>query len=75
MKSFKIMGFTEKSDISRGFTKKQYIGGLPKKGSLGQLDLREGLAKKKGWCFFATLRKNCDGQTCRKTDGQLRAIS
>ena len=48
MKSFKIMGFTEKSDISRGFTKKQYIGGLPKKGSLGQLDLREGLAKKKG---------------------------
>ena len=36
----------------RGSRKKQYIGGLPKKGGLVQLaDLRKSLAKKSGWCF------------------------
>ena len=40
-----------------GFTKKQYKGGwggvgLHKKGGLGQfVDLREGLARKRRWCF------------------------
>ena len=36
-----------------GFTKNQYIGGLPKKGRLGQFaDLTEGLAKKRGVVFL-----------------------
>ena len=32
--------------------KNQYIGGLPKKGGLGQfVDLRGGAWQERGWCF------------------------
>ena len=42
-----LWGFTEKFDFQAWFTKKRYIGGLSKKGGLGQFaDLRWGLAKK-----------------------------
>ena len=49
MKNFNIMGVRWKIRFLRGFTKKQYIGGLPKKaGGLGQfVDLIGSLAKKK----------------------------
>ena len=41
-----------KNLIFRVGSPKKYIGGLPKKGGLGQFeDLRRGLAKKRVWCF------------------------
>ena len=41
-----------KNLIFRVGSQKKYMGGLPKKGGLGQFeDLRRGFAKKRVWCF------------------------
>ena len=60
MKNFHIFGVHGKIRVLEGeFTKNnvlegrsQYIGGIAKKGWLGQFsDLRGGFARKRGWCF------------------------
>ena len=47
-----LWGFTEKSDFRRGVMKKPIYRGDCLKRGIGQfVDLKVGLAKKRGWCF------------------------